>query len=81
MQAYSPDNCYVKETKLFYSLGEPILCQGPDIATFPTGIAEAAVTWDYLGAEINLLFKAGFVGATQDHDTGLVRPLVGWVMN
>jgi hypothetical protein len=34
----------------------------------------------YCGTNIDLTFKAGFVGATQDIETGIVRPLVGWFM-
>ena len=34
--------------------------------------------WEYLGEEIKLAFKAGFVGATQDASTGTVCPAVGW---
>jgi len=41
-------------------------------------LAEAPVVWDYHGTTIDLKFKAGFVGATQDKDTGTISPLVGW---
>ena len=34
--------------------------------------------WEYLGRQIPLAFKAGFVGATQEPASGLVRPRVGW---
>ena len=51
---------------------------GLDIAEFPKGLAGAPVKWTYYGKNIDLLFKAGFVGATQDKETGTIRPLVGW---
>eukprot|EP00966_Prymnesium_polylepis_P193380 4482448-Prymnesium_polylepis.1 len=51
---------------------------GPDTADFPKGLAEAPVTWDYHGSEMKLKFKAGFIGATQDEQTKVVRPKVGW---
>jgi hypothetical protein len=41
-------------------------------------LAEAPVVWNYHGKIIDLNFKAGFVGASQDKDTGTIRPLVGW---
>ena len=41
-------------------------------------MARAPVEWDYYGKNIDLFFKAGFVGATQDKETGTIRPLVGW---
>jgi hypothetical protein len=30
---------------------------------------------------INLDFKAGFVGASQDKETGTMRPIVGWLIS
>lgn len=52
--------------------------QGPDVADFPPGIATAPVVWDYHGKEVKLQFKAGFVGAAQDAESGTVSPCVGW---
>jgi len=73
---YSPANAYVKEGRDGGRHGEG--SDGPDVADFPKGLAEAPVTWDYLGNELKLKFKAGFVGATQDAATKQVRPRVGW---
>lgn len=77
---YSPSNGYVKEGRNggHYGMHAPEGVQGPDCEDFPGGLAEAPVEWDYLGKSVPLKFKAGFVGATQDRDTGLVRPAVGW---
>ncbi len=79
MEAYSPNNDYVrggiKHGSYFQS---PNNIRGPDIANFPKGLAEAPVVWKYHGKIIDLNFKAGFVGATQDKQTGTIRPLVGW---
>jgi len=41
-------------------------------------LAQAPVKWNNNGKNIDLFFKAGFVGATQDEETGTIRPLVGW---
>ena len=79
MKAYSPANDYVLEGLRHNSwFQSPKNIRGPDIAEFPKGLAEAPVVWNYNGTKIKLKFKAGFVGATQDKDTGTVTPLVGW---
>ena len=77
---YSPSNGYVKEGRDggHYGMDCPEGCDGPDVADFPKGLAEAPVTWAYHGNEIKLKFKAGFIGATQDKNTKIVRPRVGW---
>lgn len=80
MVPYSSENGYVKEGRDGgrYGMGAPFDVQGPDCADFPGGLAAAPVLWDYLGKQIDLKFKAGFVGAEQDQATGTVRPVVGW---
>merc|ERR1712083_982913 len=80
MVPYSVDNGYVKEGRDggWYGFGAPKDVQGPDCIDFPNGIAAAPVLWDYYGTEMKLKFKAGFVGAEQDQETGVVRPVVGW---
>ena len=37
--------------------------------------------WNYLGSKIDLEFKAGFVAATQDVDTGMIKPVIGWFLS
>jgi len=80
MQPYSPTAEYVKEGRNGgrYGMGAPAGVQGPDCADFPPGIAAAPVTWSYYGEEHKLLFKAGFVGATQCPVSGTVRPAIAW---
>ena len=80
MEPYSPNNCYVKEGRDGPKGRDIYKRTGPDCANFPTGIASAPVKWNYHGEIIDLAFKAGFVGATQDIETGTIRPLVGWFM-
>lgn len=77
---YSPSNGYVKEGRDggHYGMQAPKGVDGPDVADFPKGLGAAPVTWDYHGQALKLEFKAGFVGATQDAQTKLVRPKVGW---
>ena len=78
MVPYSPLNDYVKEGR-GEQYGKSDV-RGPDCANFPIGIAEAPVEWDYHDTTIDLTFRAGFVGATQDIETGTLRPLIGWFM-
>ena len=80
-QAYDPNAGYAKQSLNQMKFGEegvPFGVEGPDIADFPSGISSAPVTWDYQGEKVELSFKAGFVGATQDKETGCLKPLVGW---
>jgi hypothetical protein len=80
MVPYSSENGYVKEGRDGgrYGMGAPPDVQGPDCSDFPGGLAAAPVVWDYNGKEIDLKFKAGFVGAEQDQITGVVKPVIGW---
>merc|ERR1712151_978743 len=82
MVPYSSGNGYVLEGRKekWYSMFEkrPDDVQGPDCADFPKGLASAPVVWKYLGREVNLKFKAGFIGATQEQNTGAISPLIGW---
>lgn len=77
---YRPDNDYVLEDKnnTFYEWRPKGDVQGPDCADFPKGLANAPVVWDYKGKVINMEFKAGFVGASQDEKSGTIKPVVGW---
>ena len=77
---YSPSNEYVKEGRDggLYGMGAPRGVQGPDCSDFPSGVAEAPVTWQYFEEENKLKFAAGFVGATQDASDGTIRPALAW---
>merc|ERR1711884_742391 len=72
MEPYSAENGYVQEGR------DASHVPGPDCSDFPGGLATAPVTWDYLGRPMQLEFKAGFLGAEQDQESGVIRPLVGW---
>lgn len=63
-----------------YNHGHDPSVAGPDTQDFPQGISTAPVIWDYLGSEINLEFKSGFVGASQDPETLVVSPCVSWAV-
>jgi hypothetical protein len=51
-----------------------------DVTYLHKGLAVADVKWNYHGTEIDLEFKAGFIGASQDAKTKKIRPIVGWYM-
>lgn len=69
----------LKRLDPFYRLGQsPANVRGPACCEFPDGLAEAPVSWEYFGDLIPMKFKAGFVGATQEEETYVVKPLVGW---
>jgi Ras-related protein Rab-6A len=53
---------------------------GPDCLDFPKGRSSAPVVWTYLGSPIDLSFTSGFFGATQDNSTGVITPVVGWLI-
>lgn len=77
---YSGNNGYVKEGRDGgrYGMDAPHDVQGPDCSDFPGGLAAAPVVWDYFGKDMKLKFKAGFIGAEQDTETGVIKPMVGW---
>jgi len=54
--------------------------RGPDVGDFPKGMAVAPVEWKYLGADIPVELKAGFVGVAQDPETLALRPALNWCM-
>jgi len=83
MNPYSNDADYVKEGRNGgrYGMDAPEGVQGPDCVNFPGGLGSAPVNWDYNGTSIDLMFKAGFVGAEQDQATGVVRPKIGWFIS
>lgn len=53
---------------------------GPEPEEFPTGLAIAPFTWDYLGRKLPMDFVAGFVAVSLDTATLAVRPAQGWAV-
>jgi hypothetical protein len=50
------------------------------LGSFPQGISKAPFTWKYYYKKYEMVFLAGFVGISQDHETKTVRPEIGWVI-
>jgi len=71
---YSTDEGYVKQA-LSLSTGST---NGLGDGNYSTGLAQAPVTWYYLGSELKLKFIAGFMGYQQDPNTLEVCPNLGW---
>jgi hypothetical protein len=53
---------------------------GPSPSAFPSGLAIAPFTWDYLGQKLLMELVAGFVAVAQDAATRSVRPAIGWAV-
>jgi hypothetical protein len=53
---------------------------GPIESDFPSGLSRAPFVWKYLDTRISMTFLGGFVGVSQDPDTGAVRPAIGWAV-
>ena len=84
--AYSPEAGYAKEDaskENFYAghfgggTPAPDGVKGPSREDIPTGVLNAPVSWEYLGQQLPLEFRAGFVGAEQRPD-GTIAPAIGW---
>jgi hypothetical protein len=53
---------------------------GPAIDQFPSGLAKAPVSWQYLDQRLDMEFLAGFIGVAQDAQTLCLRPEIGWAV-
>jgi len=53
---------------------------GTTLGVFPRGLSHVPLTWQYLGASISMTLSGGFVGISQDPQTGAVRPAIGWAV-
>lgn len=54
--------------------------RGPTSSDFRSGLSTAPFLWEYLGTEIPMAFRGGFVGVSQDPETLAVRPAIGWAI-
>ena len=79
---YSMDKEYVKQGfTLNDRSGDLMVGHGGDgtkTSEYPTGLAQAPVTWKYHGNELELQFIAGFVGYQQESETLEICPNLGW---
>src|SRR5215510_13339889 len=53
---------------------------GTTLGVFPRGLSHVPLTWQYLGASIPMTLLGGFVGISQDPQTGAVRSAIGWAV-
>jgi hypothetical protein len=53
---------------------------GPRIFDLPSGISRAPFRWDYLKQSSDMEFVGGFVGVSQDRETLVVKPEIGWAV-
>ena len=62
-----------------------IKAENPDevrisLGSFPDGISKAPFIWKYYKKQYKMIFLAGFIGISQDHETKTIRPEIGWVI-
>jgi len=53
---------------------------GPRISDVPSGISRAPFRWEYLKQSYDMEFLGGFVGLSQDKETLVVKPEIGWAV-
>lgn len=53
---------------------------GVSMDRFPSGLSSVPFIWEYYTAMITMLFVAGFIGISQDTESGAVRPAIGWAI-
>lgn len=53
---------------------------GPGPTDFPNGISTVPFVWRYLGEDIKMEFSGGFVGVSQDAESGALTPELGWAV-
>lgn len=51
---------------------------GPCSDDFPQGLSSVPFVWHYHGQPLDMSFLGGFVGTSQDPETGALRPAIGW---
>jgi len=54
--------------------------EGPRLADLPSGLSTAPFCWEYLDRSFDMEFLGGFVGVSQDRETLLVKPEIGWAV-
>jgi hypothetical protein len=67
----------------FYNFWETVPDQfapGPRDDAYPTGLSCAPFMWRYLGNNIPMEFRGGFVGVSRDRVTLAMQPVIGWVI-
>lgn len=52
----------------------------PKLDAYPSGLASTPFTWRFLVGEQPMSLVAGFVGVSQDAQTGVIRPELGWAV-
>ncbi|HWO26998.1 MAG TPA: DUF4419 domain-containing protein [Kofleriaceae bacterium] len=55
--------------------------RGTTMSSFPRGMSQAPLTWDYLGTKLSMTLSGGFVGVSQNPQTLAVRPAIGWAVS
>lgn len=51
---------------------------GPNVGDFPMGLSTVPFVWHYYAEKFDMNFLGGFVGTSEDPQTGALRPAIGW---
>lgn len=54
------------------------MCGGPTTDQFPSGMSAVPFVWHYYLEDFQMQFLGGFIGTSQDPETKMVRPVLGW---
>lgn len=77
-----PENPYSKETEYgqYYTYMRKTKHQGLKVSAFANGLQETPFTWHYNKKKKKMLFYSGFIGSSYDHETGMVTPVLGYLI-
>jgi hypothetical protein len=68
------------EAALSWDQGIGCMCGGPTTDNVPLGFSSVPFTWNYYGKLYPMQFLGGFLGTSQDPETKIVRPALGWAV-
>ena len=54
--------------------------EGTTLGSFPRGMSDVPLTWNYFGVRFPMTLSGGFVGFAQDPQTLAVQPAIGWTV-
>jgi len=63
-----------------WSRGIGDMCGGPNPSDFSLGLSKVPFTWLYYDAKFEMEFLGGFVGVSQNEESLIVRPAIGWAV-
>lgn len=75
-------SAYTRKNKSVEECGSNnVFYHGPSTDEFPVGLSKVPFIWEYYDKNFNMQFLGGFVGVSQDKDSLIVRPAIGWAVS